>query len=61
MVGLQLQKDLFGILIRFWFHQVALSTDIAKMYRQVQLDDEGRDFHRVLWKNLNDTEVKPTE
>ena len=51
LVGPQLQKDLFGILISFRFHQVALSADIAKMYRQVQLDDEDKDFYRVLWKN----------
>ena len=58
MVGPQLQKDLFEILIRFRFHQVALSADIAKMYRQVQLDDEDKEFHRVLWKNPSDTELK---
>ena len=58
LVGPQFQKDLFGILIRFRFHQVALPSDIAKMYRQLQLDDEDKDFHRVLWKNPNDTEVK---
>ncbi|XP_075247132.1 uncharacterized protein LOC142340443 [Convolutriloba macropyga] len=58
LVENQLQKDLFGILFRFRFHQVALFADIAKMYRQVQLDDEDKDFHRVLWKNPNDTEVK---
>ena len=57
-VGPQLQKDLFGILIRFRFHQLALSADITKLYQQVQLDDEHKDFHRVLWKNRNDTEVK---
>ena len=28
------------------------------MYRQVPLDDEDKDFHRVLWKNPNETEVK---
>ena len=28
------------------------------MYRQFQLDDEDKDIHRVLWKNLNDTELK---
>ena len=57
-VGPQLQKDLFGILIRFRFQQAALSADIAKMYRQVQFDDEDKDFHRVLWKNPNDTELR---
>ena len=58
MVGPQLQKDLLGILIRFRFHQVALSTDIAKMYGKVQLDEEDKDFYRVLWKNPKDTAGK---
>ena len=58
MVGPQLQKNLFGILIRFRFHQVSISADIAKMYRQVQLDDEDKDCHRVLWKSPNDTELQ---
>ena len=30
----------------------------CKDIRQVQLDDEDKDFHRVLWKYPNDTEVK---
>ena len=50
IVGPKLQKDLFGILIRFRFHHVALSADIAKMYRQVQLDGEEKNFHRVCVK-----------
>ena len=33
MLGPKVQKDLFDILIRFRFHKVALSADIAKMYR----------------------------
>ena len=51
MLGLELQKDLFGILFRFRFLQVALSADIANMYRQVQLDDEDLEFHRVWSKH----------
>ena len=50
MLGPKIQKDLFEILIRFRFHKVALSADIAKMYRQVLLDKEDKDFHRLLWK-----------
>ena len=48
MVGSQLQKDLFGILIRSRFLQVSLYADFAMMYRQVQLHDQQKDFHRVL-------------
>ena len=50
MLGPKIQRDLFEILIRFRFHKVALSADIAKMYRQVLLDKEDKDFHRILWK-----------
>ena len=55
--GPQFQKDLFWILIRFRFHQVALSADIARRYRQVQLDDEENDFHRVFWKKIQMTQT----
>ena len=50
MLGLKIQRDRFGILIRFRFHKVALSADNAKMYRQVLLDKEDKDFHRLLWR-----------
>ena len=40
MVGPTVQKDLFSILIRFRMHQVELSADIARMYRQVDLEEE---------------------
>ena len=32
MTGPKLQDDLFEIIIRFRFHRVALSADVAKMY-----------------------------
>ena len=48
MVATTVQKDLFTILIRFLMHQVALYADIAKMYRQVELEqeeEEDSDYH----------------
>ena len=50
MLGPKFQKDLFDILIRFRFHKVILLADIAKIYRQINLDKEDEDFHRMLWK-----------
>ena len=50
MVGPTIQQDLFSILIRFRLHQVALSADIAKMYRQIALSKEAQNFHRILWR-----------
>ena len=58
MVGPTVKKDLFSVLIRFRKHQVALSADIAKMYRKVELEEEDRDYHRILSKNQNSTEVR---
>ena len=53
MLGPRVQKDLFSTLVRFRLHQVALSADIAKMYREVELDKEDKDYHHLLWKDPN--------
>ena len=58
MVGLKLQDDLFSILIRFRFFKFALSTDVAKMYRQVGLDPRDRDFMRLFWRFSEDDPVQ---
>ena len=58
LVGGRLQDDLFHILVRFRLHPIALSADIAKMYRQVALDTNDCDFHRILWRTDS---TKPIE
>ena len=58
MVGPTVQQDLFSILIRFRLHKVALSGDIAKMYRQIALDPAAKDFHRLLWRDSNTDFIK---
>ena len=50
MVGPTIQQDLFSLLVRFRLHRVALTADIAKMYRQIVSDTSARDFHRFLWR-----------
>ena len=44
MVGPTVQQDLFSILFRFRLQKVALSGDIAKMYRQIALDPAEKIF-----------------
>ena len=39
LLGPRLQDDVFDILNRFRLHHFALSSDVAKMYRQVALDE----------------------
>ena len=58
MVGPVVQNDLFTILNQFRFKPIALSAEIAKMYRQVALDAPDKDFHRLLWKNRKDDKIK---
>ena len=48
LVGPKCQDDLFNILIRFCMFKIAMSADVAKMYRQVELSLEDRDLHRNL-------------
>ena len=58
MVRPKIQKNLFSILIRFRMYPLALSADIAKMYRQVQLDTEVKDYRWLLWTDTNSTDIK---
>ena len=49
MVGPKLQYDNYDILIRFRF-KIEMSADVAKMYRQVELNEKHRDYHGLLWR-----------
>ena len=48
MVGPKFQKGLFSILVQFRLHQVSISADIAKIYRQVEMDKEDKIYQRLL-------------
>ena len=50
-LGPQLQDDLFSLICRFRLYPIALTADIEKMYRQILLSPEDRDFHRILWRD----------
>ena len=58
MIGPVVQDDLFSIITRFRFYKIALSGDIEKMYRQVGLKEEDRDFHRLLWRDDSSMPIK---
>ncbi|KRZ06249.1 hypothetical protein T4B_10193 [Trichinella pseudospiralis] len=49
--GPKVQMDLMRILLRFQRYRVALQSDIAKMYLQVGLHEDERDFCRFLWRD----------
>jgi hypothetical protein len=58
MIGPTLQEDLFSILTRFRTYQYVLSSDIAKMFRQILMQESHRDYQRILWR---DDQSKPLE
>ncbi|XP_071578820.1 uncharacterized protein [Temnothorax nylanderi] len=49
-VGPVMQDNLIDIIIRFRFYIIALTADLQKMYRQVLVHEDDRDFQRILWR-----------
>lgn len=51
LIGPVVQNDLFSILLRFRQHLIALTGDIEKMYRQIQIEPPLRKFQQILWRD----------
>lgn len=56
--GPVLQDDLILIVIRFRTHRYAFSADIKKMYRQVWVDSNDRNYQRILWRDKINEPIK---
>ena len=54
MVGPNIQEKLFPLLIRFRSHAYALTTDIEKMFRQIQVHLDDQKFLKILWRETTD-------
>ena len=50
MVGPILFPNLSEILMHFRTYSVAITADISKMYRAVEICEKDHDFHRFVWK-----------
>lgn len=50
LVGAKLQNDLANILMKFRSHEVALSVDIVKMFRQIEVTKAHRKYQKILWR-----------
>jgi len=44
MIGPKVQDDLLDIVQRFRLHRIVMSADVAKMYRQVWVHPDDREF-----------------
>jgi len=59
--GPKSQPDIINILLRFRVHNIAITADVEKMYRQVRVADGDCDFQRICYRaNTHDqlTEYK---
>jgi len=53
--GPVIQEELVTLLARFRTHKYALTADIKQMYRQIQIDNNHRDYQLILWRpNTNE-------
>ncbi|XP_046807533.1 uncharacterized protein LOC124420043 [Lucilia cuprina] len=50
MVGPTVQEELYSTLIRFRFHKYAITADIEKMYRQVLVGENDKNYQLILWR-----------
>ena len=51
--GPKLQRELVDVLLRFRRFPVALVCDIAEMYLRIGISPADRQFHRFLWRDLD--------
>ncbi|XP_025192697.1 uncharacterized protein LOC112592764, partial [Melanaphis sacchari] len=58
MVGPKLQQDIVDVLIGFRVHKVAFTTDICKMYRQIDVLPQYRGYQYILWRESPQLTVK---
>ncbi|XP_062707261.1 uncharacterized protein LOC134287949 [Aedes albopictus] len=50
MTGYNVQSDLLSIILRFRRYRYVMSTDVAKMYRQVAVDPAFTPLQRIFWR-----------
>ena len=50
-VGPTVHSPLIDVLLRFRLHRIALTADVSKMYRAIELVGSDRDLHRFVWRS----------
>lgn len=58
MIGAKLQDNIIDIILRFRMHAIAITADMKKMYRQILISENDRDFQRILWRFSTDEPVR---
>lgn len=58
LVGPTIQQELFSILLRFRTYRYALTADIEKMYRQVNINESDTHYQLILWRDNPDKNIE---
>ena len=53
-VGPKLQNDNTAILLNWRIYRYVCTTDMVKMYRQILIKDEVRNFQNIVWQSNPD-------
>lgn len=56
--GPVLQDDLIFILARFRTHKFVITADITKMYRQIKIVENHKNYQRILWREEPNLPIK---
>ena len=51
LVGPTVHAPLIDVLLRFRSYKIAITTDVSKMYRAIELTNSDRDLHRFIWRS----------
>ncbi len=57
-MGPKIQDELFDIIIRWRKHFISFIADVEKMYRQVGIIEDHRDYQRFLWRFSTNEPIK---
>ncbi len=58
LVGPTIHPPLIDVLLRFRLYPVALTADISKMYRAIELTPTDKDLHRFVWRSHPEKPLK---
>ena len=58
LVGPTVHSSLIDVLLRFRMHRVALTADVSKMYRAIELSPPDKDLHRFVWRSRPDAVLR---
>ena len=58
LVGPTVHSSLVDVSLRFRLHRIALTADISKMYRAIELIPADRDLHRFVWRQCSEEPLR---